>query len=141
MSSSSLVCRHAVPAIVLACARLAHAELLVGDYRGPDVVDPVFRYADSASGADAPSSLFYTDLNGGADVLRSATSMTFDFVENVVYVADSDGQAIRVYSVGAAGNVATLRTLNPPSLGHPRQVALNVVHDLQIVATDCCVAT
>jgi hypothetical protein len=46
-----------------------------------------------------------------------------------------------MYSVGAAGNVAALRTLNPPSLGHPRQVALNVTHDLQIVATDCCVVS
>jgi len=139
MSASRIVC--AVAAIVLVCARPAHADLLIGDFRETDGVGPVLRYDDSAQGAAAPNDAFYTNLNGGADVLHGAASMTFDPVENVVYAADFYGQAIRVYASAASGNAAALRTLNPPQLGQPRQVAISIAHDELIAVTSNGVET
>ena len=128
-------------AIVLVCTRAAHADLLVGDFRQADGIGPVLRYADSANGAAAPTGAFYTDLSSGADVLHSAASMTYEPLENVVYAADFYGQAIRVYAAAASGNAAALRTLNPPQLGQPRQIAVSTLHEELIAVTSNGVET
>ena len=122
-------------AIVLVCARSAHADLLIGDFRETDGVGPVLRYDDSAQGAAAPTGVFYTNLGGGGDVLHSAASMTFEPLENVVYAADFYGQAIRVYPASASGNAVALRTLNPPQLGQPIQIAISMLHGELIAVT------
>jgi hypothetical protein len=122
-------------AAIVLCAQAAHADLLVGDFRETNGVGPVLRYDDSAAGAAAPSDAFYTNLAGGADVLHSAASLAYEPSENVVYAADFYGQAIRVYPAAASGNAAALRTLNPPQLGQPRQVAISLAHDELIAAT------
>jgi hypothetical protein len=135
MSASRIARRSAVAAIVLLAAHLAHAELLVGDFRETDGIGPVLRYDDAADGAAAPAGSFYTDLGGGNDVLCSAASMTYEPVENVVYAVDFYGQAIRVYPAAANGNATPLRTLNPPQLGQPRQIAISTAHDELIAVT------
>src|SRR6476469_2690603 len=85
MSASRITC--AMAAIVL-CTQAAHADLLIGDFRETDGVGPVLRYDDSAQGAAAPTDAFYTNLKGGADVLRGAASLIYEPSENVVYAAD-----------------------------------------------------
>jgi hypothetical protein len=115
--------------------------LLIGDFRETNGVGPVLRYEDSAAGAAAPTSAFYTNLAGGADVLHSAASLTYEPVENVVYAADFYGQSIRVYPAGASGNAAPLRTLNPPQLGQPIQIAISVAHEELIAVTGYGVET
>ncbi|HZX89561.1 MAG TPA: hypothetical protein VFE67_02880 [Rudaea sp.] len=132
MSASRITC--AMAAIVL-CAQAAHADLLIGDFRETNGVGPVLRYDDTAEGAAAPSGTFYTNLNGGGDVLHSAASMTFEPLENVIYAADFYGQAIRVYPSAASGNAAALRTLNPSQLGQPIQIAISVAHEELIAVT------
>jgi hypothetical protein len=139
MSVSRIACALAV--IVLVSARPAHADLLVGDFRETDGVGPVLRYDDSAQGAAAPTGAFHTNLGGGGDVLHSAASMTFEPLENVVYAADFYGQAIRVYPAAASGNAAALRTLDPPQLGQPIQIAISIAHDELIAVTSNGVET
>jgi hypothetical protein len=141
MSALRIARRCAIAAIVLIGTPLAHADLLIGDFQGLDGTGPILRFADSADGAAAPAGSFYTNLNGGNDVLRSAASMTFEPAEDVVYVADFYGQAIRVYAAGASGDAVPLRTLNPLQLGQPRQVAVSLAHQELIAATACCVET
>lgn len=136
-------CARSIRGLVLAALLMAgipaHADLLVGDYAGPGNPGAVFRYDDIADGAVLPLLSFGTDTGDGSG-LHAADAITFEPIENVVYVADSDGQAVRVYAATAIGNSTPLRTLNPPSIGHPRQVAISRATGLQLVATDCCVA-
>jgi hypothetical protein len=139
MSVLRIAC--ALAAIVLMCTRPPHADLLIGDFRATDGVGPVLRYDDSAQGPAAPTGAFYTNLAGGGDVLHSAASMTFEPLENVVYTADFYGQAIRVYPAAASGNAAALRTLNPPQLGQPIQIAISLAHDELIAVTSGGVET
>ena len=139
MTSSRLICSAAI-AFAVACARLARAELLIGDY-GDQTPAAVLTYADNATGAAAPLGSFYSNAGNGAAPLQDPESLTFDPIENTVYVADFYGQAVRVYRAGASGNAAPLRTLNPALLGQPRQVALSTLHDELIIATGCCVIT
>jgi len=139
MSAYHLASRCAAAALALALASEVKAELLVGDYLGAGGAPAILRYADSAAGAATPLGSFYT--NGGGNVLHSTLGMTFEPVENVVYVADYDDQAIRVYANGTSGNASPLRTLNPALLGQPRQIAVNTVHDELIIANGCCVIT
>ena len=128
--------------LTLTVAGAARADLLIGDYRGSGTPGPVLRFAETADGNVAPSGSFYTNLNGGTDVLQAAWYMTYEPVENVVYVADFFGQTIRVYAAGASGNVAAVRVLNPPLLGQPRRVAISTEHDeLITTASGCCIAT
>ena len=128
-------------AAIVLCTQAAHADLLIGDFRETDGVGPVLRYEDSAQGAAAPTDAFYTNLKGGADVLHGAASLIYEPSENVVYAADFYGQSIRVYPSAASGNAAALRTLNPPQLGQPRQIAISLAHDELIAATSNGVET
>jgi hypothetical protein len=140
MNCSGFFRRSTWIAFALACAPSARAELLVGD-AGDQTPAAVLTYADSAAGAATPLGSFSTAAGNGIAPLQDPSSLTFDPLENVVYVADFYGQAIRVYRAGAVGNVAPLRTLNPSLLGQPRQVALSTLHDELIIATGCCVIT
>ena len=120
----------------------ARADLLVGDFSGGDALaaHPVLRFADNASGNVAPLGSFTTDLAGTR--LQTPFHITYEPVEDVVYVADFYGQAIRVYAENARGDTAPLRTLTSPTLGQPRQVAISVEHDEMFAAVSgCCLAT
>jgi len=119
----------------------ARADILIGDFSDSDALaaHQILRFSDTASGDVAPSGSFTTDLQG----LRMQTPfhLTYEPVENVVYVADFYGQAIYVYAEDALGNAAPLRALTSPSLGQPRQVAISVEHDeLFAAVSGCCLA-
>lgn len=128
--------------LAVTCAS-AYADLLVGNYRGSGagVNNPVLRFTPTANGNVAPFAAFHTNLGGGAEVMASPTYLTYEPVENVIYVSDFTGQAIRVYAAEANGNVAALRVLNPPLLGQPRRVALDTLdNELFTTASGCCIA-
>ncbi len=123
------------------CALPARADLLIGDFSGGDtaVAHRVLRFNANASGDVAPSGSFTTSASG--PLLQTPFHLTYEPVENVVYVADFFGQAIRVYPEDATGDVAPLRILNAPLIGQPRQVAISIEHDeLLAGVSGCCLA-
>ena len=127
--------------LAIVAASPARADLLVGDFSGSDssTAHPILRFSDTASGNAAPIDSFTTDLPGMQ--LQTPFYLTYEPVENVVYVADFYGQAIRVYAEDSSGNTAPLRTLTSPSLGQPRRVAISVEHDeLFAAVSGCCLA-
>jgi hypothetical protein len=129
-------------ALLLAIAGVtpARADLLVGDFSGSDTTaaHSILRFADAADGNVAPTGSFTTDLAGTR--LQTPFHLTYEPAENVVYVADFYGQAIRVYPENAHGNLAPLRTFTSPSLGQPRQIAVSVQHDeLYTAVSGCCI--
>lgn len=117
------------------------ADLLIGDFSDNDTASahPILRFPGSANGNVAPSGSFLTDLPG--ERLQTPFYLTYEPVENVVYVADFYGQAIRVYAEDANGNTAPLRSFSAPLLGQPRQVAISTEHDeLFAAVSGCCLA-
>lgn len=120
----------------------AHADVLIGDLSDNNTLTahPVLRFLDNANGNTAPIGSFTTDQAG--ERLQTPLYLTYEPVENVVYVADFFGQAIRVYPEGASGNTAPLRIFNSPAMGQPRQVAISSEHDeLFAAVSGCCIAT
>ena len=127
--------------LAIVAASPAQADLLIGDFSGSDstAAHPILRFSDTANGNIAPSGSFSTDLPGAQ--LQTPFYLTYEPVENVVYVADFYAQAIRVYPENANGNTAPLRTFTSPSLGQPRHVAVSVEHDeLYAAVSGCCLA-
>lgn len=127
------------PALI--ATSLAHADVLIGDLTNGDTttVHAIVRFSDTANGNVVPRGSFTTDLPG--ERLQTPFYLTYEPVENVVYVADFFGQAIRVYAEDASGNAAPLRTLTSPLLGQPRQVAISLEHDeLFAEVSGCCLA-
>src|SRR3984957_6073078 len=127
--------------LAILVAAPARADILIGDFSGSDstAAHPILRFSDTANGNVAPNDSFTTDLS--AMRLQTPFYLTYEPVENVVYVADFYGQAIRVYPENANGNTAPLRTFTSPSLGQPRQVAISVEHDeLFAAVSGCCLA-
>lgn len=125
----------------LAAASLARADVLIGDFSGSDssIAHPILRFSDSANGDVAPIGSFSTDLAG--ERMQTPFFLTYEPEENVVYVSDFYGQAIRVYAENANGNTAPLRTLNPP-FGQPRRIAVSTENDeLFVAVSGCCLAT
>ena len=120
----------------------AQADILIGDFSDNDTTaaHPILRFPNTASGDVAPIGSFTTDLPG----LRMQTPfhLTYEPVENVVYMADFYGQAISVYAEDANANTAPLRSFTSPSLGQPRQVAISMQHDeLFAAVSGCCLAS
>ncbi|MDC8013434.1 lactonase family protein [Tahibacter soli] len=121
-----------------AAAKIASADVLVGDYRGV-APGPVLRFGPEQSGNRAPLASLTTQQDG--NVLESPLHLAYEPVENVVYVSDFYGRAIRVYPAGASGNATPLRTLTGP-LGQPRQVTVDAAHDeLIAIVSGCCLST
>jgi hypothetical protein len=118
----------------------AQADILVGGF-GADstAAGSTLRFANDANGNAAPIGNFYTDLAG--DRMNTPTFLTYEPIEDVVYVSDFYGQMIRVYKQNADGNVAPLRTLKAPILGQPRQTVVDTDHDELIsIVSNCCLA-
>jgi len=131
----------ALALLTIVAAAPARADLLVGDFSDGDTAaaHSILRFRDTAAGDVAPLGSFTTDLPGLR--LQTPLYLTYEPIEDVVYVADFYGQAIRVYAEHAHGNVAPLRTLASPTLGQPRQVAISVEHDeLFAAVSGCCLA-
>ncbi|MBX3701342.1 MAG: hypothetical protein KF903_10125 [Dokdonella sp.] len=106
----------------------AQAELVVGNgtYPSQSGSGSIVFFADSAGGNVAP---LRSLVPGNANPIVTANSVEFEPSENVLYVADFWGQAIRVYDARASGAAAPLRTMNAPLLGQVRAVRVDRAHD------------
>jgi hypothetical protein len=109
--------------------------------------------ADMAIGGFAPAINFFgADAQGAAvasgQITGDVTTMVepmfgvYEPNEQVIYVSDFNGQALRVYPAFARGNIAPLRVLNPPLMGQTRASAPVFTHDeIGIIISNCCIAT
>ncbi len=132
------------PLPLLACAVLAfgppaavRADVLIGSYGSGSSTESLRGFADAYNGNAAPM----RNLAGTATTLHAPVGGAYEPVEDVVYVADFWGQAIRVFAVGANGNAAPKRVLDSPYVGQARAVAIDVTHDELLTFTSgCCLA-
>lgn len=133
----SLLCR-GLAALALALSAGADADILVGEFRGSDAVGPLLRFGADQTGNVAPRGVLTTDTGGQR--LNTPLYASYDGDDNVVFVSDFYGKAIRVYPSGVNGNVAPLRTLTTEYLGQPRQVAVDTVNDeILLPVMGCCI--
>jgi len=116
----------------------AHADIFVGRFGAPGDPNVVQVFVDGANGNLAPTRL----LGGPAALLQTANELVHEPSEDVLYISDFYGQAIRVFAFSAQGNVPPLRSFTSPSLGQPRQLVVLPAHqEILTLAGTCCVAT
>ncbi len=121
-------------------ASLVRADILVGNaYPGESTSGVIGMFADIANGNVAPLRAI---VPGAANPIATASFIEFESGENVLYVADFWGKAIRVYDARASGEVAPLRTMDSPFLGQVRAVRIDRAHDEMVaIASTCCIYT
>ena len=99
-----------------------------------------------------PLRIFGPDADGAAPILHEVSGptmgardtqwTTYEPIEQLLYVSDFYGQAIRVYPAYVTGDVAPLRVLTSPYLGQTRANAPLFAHgELGVIATNCCIRT
>lgn len=117
----------------------AQAEILIGGFPpSEETTHPLSVFASDATGADAP----LRRLEGPATQLMTPAFGVYEPGEDVIYVSDFYGEAVRVYPARAGGDVAPLRVLNPPSLAQTRASAPVPAHgELLVISTNCCIYT
>ena len=117
----------------------SQAELMIGGYPpGVGNSHPLRQFAANAQGTDAALRV----LGGPASGLDSPGNASYEGTEQLIYVSDFFGQAIRVFPAFASGDVAPLRIINPPVLGQPRaNVPIASLDELIVIASNCCIYT
>ena len=114
-----------------------HAEILVGGYGDGVTPVPLRGFSDSANGNVAPVRV----LGGPTTGLKTPVGGVYEPVENVIYVADFYGTAIRVFYANAYGDAAPARVVGPSYTGQARSAAVDVVHNELLAFTGgCCYA-
>lgn len=110
-----------------------HAEMALGGY-----FPQIAFFGANAQGADAPQA----QIAGAATQMVESPFGVYEPNEQLIYVSDFNGQALRVYPAFARGDVAPLRVLNPPTLGQTRASAPVYAHDeIGLIVSNCCIAT
>lgn len=111
----------------------AHAEMAIGGF-----APQIGFFAANAQGGDAPLAQI-----AGADTQMAEPAFgVYEPNEQLIYVSDFNGQALRVYPAFARGNVAPLRVLNPPQFGQTRASAPVYAQDeIGVIVSNCCIAT
>ncbi|MEO7433164.1 MAG: hypothetical protein ABIR62_14280 [Dokdonella sp.] len=109
------------------------AEMAIGGFA------PAINFFEpDAQGIATPSS----QVAGDVTMLVEPAFGVYEPNEQVIYVSDFRGQALRVYLAFARGNVAPLRVLNPPVMAQTRASAPVFAHDeIGIIISNCCIAT
>ena len=118
-------------------ASTAHAEMAVGGFSfAPNPGHPIRFFSANAQGGDAPIGL----IDGPDTQLETPSFGIYEPQEQVIYVSDFFGQALRVYPAFTRGNVAPIRVLNPPLLSQTRASAPIPAHgELAVIAGNCCI--
>jgi hypothetical protein len=123
--------------LLLAQSGYVHAEILVGGYGDGVTPVPLRGFADNANGNVAPIRV----LGGPTTGLKTPAGGIYEPVENVIYVADFYGTAIRVFYANANGDRAPIRTVGPTYTGQARSVAVDVEsNELLAFTGGCCYA-
>lgn len=111
----------------------AHAEMAIGGS-----APQINFFGPNAQGGDAPLAQI---TDPGAQMVEP-TFGVYEPNEQVIYVSDFNGRALRVFPAFARGGVVPLRVLNPPQFGQTRASAPVFAHDeIGIIVSNCCIAT
>ncbi len=128
---------------VLSCLALAapasHADIMVGGMGAPaGTTHPLSQFSSLAQGTMLPQRQI-----AGPDIqLHEPNFGVYEPNQQLIYMSDFRGQAIRVFPAFASGDVAPLRVLNPPLLGQTRANAPVFAHnELGVIAGNCCIHT
>lgn len=115
------------------------AEMMIGGFAtSAGQSHPLRRFYGGAFGSDAPIG----EISGSNTQLYQPMFGAYEPTEQVIYISDFGGQAIRVYPAFATGDVAPLRVLSPPQLGQTRANAPMPAHgELGVIASNCCIYT
>lgn len=129
------------PSLAAACllsafalaASTAHAEMAIGGF-APQIAF----FGANAQDGDAP----LAQIAGADTQMVEPAFGVYEPNEQLLYVSDFNGRALRVYPAFARGNVAPLRVLNPPQFGQTRASAPVYAHDeIGVIVSNCCIAT
>lgn len=117
----------------------AHADLMIGGFAtSAGQNHPLRHFGVGAVGTDAPIG----EIGGTNTQLYQPMFGVYEPNEQVIYISDFGGQAIRVYPAFATGDVAPIRVLNPPQLAQTRANAPIPAHgELGVIASNCCIYT
>lgn len=113
---------------------VVHADILIGGYGNVSTAQPLSRFADTANGNVAPMGA----LGGATTALQTPIAGIYEPQEDVVYVADFYGQTIRVFPVGASGDVAPKRVVGSTYVSQVRSIAVDVPHNELLITSTCC---
>lgn len=115
----------------LSIGSVALADVVVGSFPSSGNGGSLRTFDNNANGNSAP----IRTLGGSNTGLVSPTFPAFEAIGRDLFVADFTAQAIRVFAFDATGNVAPGRLITSPSLGQPRQIALNrAQNELYVIA-------
>lgn len=117
----------------------ARADLMVGGFAtSAGQNHPLRHFQAGAVGSAAPN----REINGPNTQLYQPMFGSYEPIEQVIYISDFGGQAIRVFPAFATGDVAPVRVINPPQLGASRANApIPARGELGVIAMNCCIYT
>jgi hypothetical protein len=134
---SNRSCLFCLGLLLLAPQARLHAEILIGGFGDGVTPEPLRGFSDNANGNVAPKRV----LGGPTTGLKTPAGGVYEPVENVIYVADFYGTAIRVFYANANGDAAPTRVVGPTYTGQARSVAVDVAHnELLAFTSGCCYA-
>lgn len=117
----------------------AHADMMVGGFAtSAGQNHPLRHFYAGAVGSDAPIG----EIGGPNTQMYQPMFGSYEPIEQVIYISDFGGQAIRVFPAFATGDVAPVRVINPPQLGASRANApIPARNELGVIAMNCCIYT
>lgn len=126
---------------LLSClaAPAGHAEIMVGGMGAPEgVTHPLSAFTSLAQGTMTP----YRQIVGPNIQVREPMFGSYEPNQQLIYVSDFRGQAVRVFPAFASGDVAPIRVINPPLIGQTRANAPVFDHgELGVIVSNCCIGT
>jgi len=120
-------------------ARMGHAEVMVGGMGAPEgTTHPLSLFNSLAQGQMAP----YRQIAGPSIQIREGRFGSYEPNQQLIYISDFRGQAVRVFPAFASGDVAPIRVLDSPRIGNTLANAPVFEHgELGVIEHGCCVAT
>lgn len=138
-ASRSALAAAASLAALAAASLPVRAEMMIGGF-GPsaEAGHPLRLFSAHAQGAAPP----VREIAGPDTLLHAPMFGIYEPGQQLIYVSDFNGQAVRVYAAFASGDAAPLRVLDPPQLGQTRANAPVPEHgELGVIGNNCCIYT
>jgi hypothetical protein len=121
----------------VATAPLAHADIFVGRFGTVGDNNIVSVFADGADGDPNP----IRRIGGNTSTLGSCNGIAYIPGTGELLIADFSGQAVRVFTRLANGNIAPIRSITSTSMGQPRDIIADPVHNELFVITQLSFVT
>lgn len=124
---------------LLLTAPASRADIMVGGIGTPaGSTHPLSQFSSLAQGTMMPS----RQISGPNTQLHEPNFGIYEPNQQLIYISDFRGQAIRVFPAFASGDVAPIRVINSPQLGQVRANAPVFSHnELGVIVSNCCIAT